>query len=120
MRLTAIVLFGLTALVFAASAAMNLRTALRGEVPAALQRLRISAAMLRLTGTLELAACTGLLAGLVILPLGIAAAGGLVLLMLAALGYHLRAGDTRGALLGPCGPLLLSAAALTAAILALP
>jgi uncharacterized membrane protein YphA (DoxX/SURF4 family) len=47
----------------------------------------------RLIGVLELAAVAGLLIGLAWAPLGIAAAGGLVLLMIGAATAHRRVGD---------------------------
>ena len=51
-----------------------------------------------LIGALELAAAVGLLAGLAHPPLGIAAAGGLVLMMTGAVLAHLRASDRTAAL----------------------
>ena len=47
----------------------------------------------RLIGVAELLAAAGLLAGLAVWPLGVAAGIGLVLLMAGAVVYHLRAGD---------------------------
>lgn len=44
-------------------------------------------------GSLELAAAVGLLAGLAVAPLGIAAAAGLVLMMIGAVASHARVGD---------------------------
>jgi hypothetical protein len=44
-------------------------------------------------GALELLAAVGLLAGLAVWPLGVAAGIGLVLLMIGAIVAHLRAGD---------------------------
>jgi hypothetical protein len=44
-------------------------------------------------GSLELAAAAGLLAGLAVAPLGIAAAAGLVLMMTGAVAGHARIGD---------------------------
>lgn len=51
-----------------------------------------------LIGALEIAAAIGLLAGLTQPPLGIAAAGGLVLMMAGAALTHLRAGDRTAAM----------------------
>lgn len=65
----------------------------------------------RLIGALELAAAAGLVLGLWWSPLGIAAATGLVLLMVGAVGVHLRAGD-RFAELAPALVLGLLAAGL--------
>jgi uncharacterized membrane protein YphA (DoxX/SURF4 family) len=44
-------------------------------------------------GVLELLAAIGLLAGLAVWPLNVAAAAGLVLLMIGAVVFHIRAGD---------------------------
>ena len=48
----------------------------------------------RLIGVAELAAAVGLLVGLRLRPLGVAAAVGMVLLLVGALITHIRAGDT--------------------------
>jgi hypothetical protein len=63
-------------------------------------------------GTLELAAAAGLLAGLAVAPLGVAAAGGLVLMMAGAVASHLRADDRTAALVPALGVGILSAATL--------
>jgi hypothetical protein len=63
-------------------------------------------------GALELAAAAGLLAGLALAPLGVAAAGGLVLMMAGAVVSHLRAGDRTAALAPALGVGILSAATL--------
>ena len=47
----------------------------------------------RLIGVAELAAAAGLLAGLVLHPLGVAAAAGMAVLLTGAVIMHLRAGD---------------------------
>lgn len=49
-------------------------------------------------GVLELAAAAGLLGGLAVAPLGIAAAAGLVLMMIGAVVMHIRAGDPLAAM----------------------
>lgn len=51
-------------------------------------------------GGLEILAAVGLLVGLAVWPLGVAAGIGLVLLMAGAITYHLRAGDS-AKLFGP-------------------
>ncbi|MEE6136528.1 DoxX family protein [Mycobacterium sp. 050128] len=56
--------------------------------------LDISERASRLIGAAELAAVVGLLAGVAIKPLTVVTAGGLVALMIAATGYHLKARDT--------------------------
>lgn len=47
----------------------------------------------KVVGALELLAAIGLLVGLAVWPLGVAAGIGLVLLMVGALVFHIRAGD---------------------------
>jgi len=61
--------------------------------------------------TCELAGAVGLIVGLFYLPIGIAAAAGVVLYFAGAVIAHLRASDVRG-LLSPLVPLVLGAAAL--------
>jgi uncharacterized membrane protein YphA (DoxX/SURF4 family) len=56
--------------------------------------LGASYGLYKVIGVLELLAAIGLLAGLVVWPLGVAAGIGLALLMAGALVYHLRARDT--------------------------
>jgi hypothetical protein len=58
------------------------------------QHLDIAFPLYRGIGVLELAGATGLLIGLRIAPLGVAAGVGLALLMLAAVATHLRARDS--------------------------
>jgi len=48
----------------------------------------------RMIGSLELAGVAGVLAGLAWAPIGVAAAVGLALLMLGAIGFHVRASDS--------------------------
>jgi hypothetical protein len=48
----------------------------------------------RLIGSLELAGVAGVLAGLAWAPIGVAAAIGLALLLLGAIGFHVRASDS--------------------------
>ncbi len=122
MRIAITVLFLVTASMFLTSGIRTLR-ALHGEVDTKtkdfLERLRLSPALYRMTGALEVLAALGLVAGLVVLPLGIAAAAGLTVLMLGAIAYHLRAGDPPVELLFPGVPLALSAAAFTVGLAAL-
>ena len=63
-------------------------------------------------GALELAAAAGLLAGLALPPLGVAAAAGLVLMMAGAVVSHGRAGDHLSAMLPAAGVGVLAAATL--------
>jgi uncharacterized membrane protein YphA (DoxX/SURF4 family) len=65
---------------------------------------------------LEIAGAAGILIGLWLEPLGIAAAIGLVAYFLGALIGHLRVGDTKGAA-APVVPLLLSIAVLVLRLL---
>lgn len=60
---------------------------------------------------LEIAGAIGIVAGLWLEPLGIAAAAGLTAYFLGAVGSHLRVGDTKGAAM-PLAPLALSIAVL--------
>jgi hypothetical protein len=64
-----------------------------------------------LLAALELAGAAGILLGLWLAPLGIAAAAGLVLYFLGAMIGHLRVGDTKG-LVMPLVPLVLSVVVL--------
>lgn len=57
------------------------------------QHLGFSAGSFRILGLLELAGAAGLLIGLAVLPLGIAAGVGLVLLMIGGAILHVRASD---------------------------
>ncbi|MGB3409915.1 MAG: DoxX family protein [Microthrixaceae bacterium] len=65
---------------------------------------------------LELAAAAGLIIGLWIAPIGIAAAIGLTVYFLGAIISHIRVGDTKG-IGGPMLPLALSIAALVLRLL---
>lgn len=63
----------------------------------------------RLIGVLEVLATAGLLIGTVWHPLGITAAVGIVLLMIGALAFHLRAGDRPPAWAGAAVTLVIAA-----------
>lgn len=67
---------------------------------------------------LELAGATGILLGLWLEPLGIAAAAGLVAYFIGAIIGHLRVGDTKGAAM-PAMPLLLSITVLVLRVVTL-
>ena len=73
--------------------------------------LGISLRLSRLIGIAELAAAVGLLAGIVVKPLAVVTAAAVVLLMVGALGYHLKARDN-GAVLLPAAITGLAAIAL--------
>jgi hypothetical protein len=74
--------------------------------------LAIPAARWQQIGLLEVAGAFGVLIGLALRPLGIAAAAGLVLLSLGAVATHVRAGDKPAAALPGVAALALAAAAL--------
>lgn len=73
----------------------------------------------RLVGVAELAGAVGLVVGLFWAPPGIAAAGGLVLLMIGALVTHLRVGDRPAAWASPVGIGFVAVAAVVIRIAAL-
>jgi uncharacterized membrane protein YphA (DoxX/SURF4 family) len=77
-------------------------------------QLRVGAQLWRVVGALEVAGGLGLVVGLVVPLLGIAAAVGLALLMVGGIGAHARAQDLRNA--GPAA-LLLVLAVVTAGLL---
>lgn len=79
---------------------------------AELARLGVSTGLVRLIGALEFLGAAGLVIGLWIGPLGIAAAAGLVLLMAGAVISHLKAHDSAKKTVPSLVLLLLSAAAL--------
>jgi uncharacterized membrane protein YphA (DoxX/SURF4 family) len=76
-------------------------------------RLGIGAQLYRVIGALEIAGAGGLLVGLVVPPLGIAAAVGLSLLLIGAVAAHARAHDLRNA---PPAAVLLGVAIATAVV----
>lgn len=100
----------LLALACAGSATMKLR---KNEQSVAVIHgtLGVPLGLLPVLASLELAGAGGIVAGLWLAPLGIAAASGLVLYFLAAAGSHLRVGDTKGVTM-PLPPLVLSVAVL--------
>ena len=112
MFIAAAVLSCLLAFVFGAGAVGKL-TRMRSQVETA-TKLRIAWPRYRLIAVPEGAAAVGLLAGLGIAPLGVAAAVGLVVLMTGAIAFRLRVHDAVGFVLGDATLLLL--AGLTAAM----
>lgn len=102
------VLCGVLSLFYAIGGAGKLLSASQ-QVKTA-EHLNIPWPRFRLIGIAELSASGGLLTGLAITPLGVAAAGGLVLLMAGALAFRLRAHDKPVFLLGDTMFLLLAAA----------
>jgi hypothetical protein len=77
--------------------------------------LGISTQLSRMIGVAELAAMLGLLVGIIWRPLAIVTAAAVILLMVGALGYHLKARDNAQAML----PAVLTAAAAVAVVLLL-
>jgi hypothetical protein len=106
MFVATVVLSGLLAFVFGAGAAGKL-TKMRSELDKA-GKLKISWPRYRLIAVPEAAAAVGLLAGLGIAPLGIAAAAGLVALMVGALAFRIRVHDAIPFLLGDAALLVLA------------
>lgn len=82
---------------------------------ATLARVGVSDRLLPLLATAEIAGALGLLAGLVWWPLGVAAAIGVVLYFVGAIGSHLRAGDRQ--IVPPLALMLFAGAALTLRLL---
>jgi len=115
MFVATVVLSGLLAFVFGAGAAGKLTRA-RGELAKA-AKLKIPWPRYRLIAVPEAAAAAGLLAGLGIAALGVAAAAGLVALMAGALAFRIRVRDAIPWLLGDAAVLVL--AAITATLRAL-
>ena len=98
MFIAAAALSGLLAFVVGMGAVGKL-TRMRSQVETA-AKLRIAWPRYRLIAVPEAAAAAGLLAGLGIAPLGVAAAGGVVMLMAGAVAFRLRAHDAVRFVLG--------------------
>ena len=99
MHIATIVLSVLLALELAATAAMKVIGT--GTARANAEHLGVSLGLSRLIGIAELAAAVGLLAGVVVKPLAVVAAAAVVLLMVGAIGYHLKARDKVAAIAVP-------------------
>lgn len=108
MFIAAAALAGLLALLFASAAGDKFRGAQR-QVDTAV-KLGIPWRQYRLIGVPEVVASVGLLVGLVIAPIGVAAAVGLVLLMIGALAFRIRVHDAAPFLLGDGMFIVLAAA----------
>ena len=76
------------------------------------EHLGMSLGLNRFVGVCEAAAVVGLIAGLFWRPLAIAAAGGVVAMLIGALIFHRRAGDSLGRAAPAAGVLVLAAAVL--------
>ena len=112
MFIATIVLSGLLIFVFGAGAVGKL-TRLRSQVDTA-AKLRIPWSRYRLIAVPEAAGAVGLLTGLNVAPLGIAAAIGLSALMLGAVTFRLHVHDAVGFVFGDT--MLMALAVLTAAL----
>ena len=108
MFVATIVLSSILALLYAVGGVGKLAGA-RQQVETA-RHLNIAWQRFRLIGIPEIAASGGLLAGLAVAPLGLAAASGLVLLMAGALSFRIRVHDRFTLLLGDATFMLLAAA----------
>lgn len=91
MFIATVVLSALLALAFAAAGSMKI--AGNPKLLEGAAHLGFTASSYRLIGLAEVAGAAGLLVGLAVAPLGVAAAGGLVLLMAGAAVAHSRAKD---------------------------
>lgn len=108
MHITAIVLSVLLAAAFLAIGGPKVLA-----LESAVQRSKeggLGLGIMRLTGALEVAAAAGLVIGIWVPWLGIAAASGLVLLMLAAVVFHVRRHDPAKNLAPPVVLLVVAAA----------
>lgn len=79
-------------------------------------RLTCSKNAFTMIGFLELMAAAGLLIGFKVIALGIAASGGIVLLLMGALITHLKAKDTAGQMMMPLMVLMIAVATLITTI----
>lgn len=110
MFIVLVITTALLALLSVASATMKLKRDPR-SVDSIHGTVGVPLAMLPVLAALELAGAAGILIGLWVEPLGIAAACGLVAYFLGAVIAHLRVHDTSGAT-APLAPLALSTAVL--------
>ena len=108
MFVATVVLSGLLAFVFGAGAVGKL-TRMKSEVDKA-TKLKIAWSRYRLIAAPEGAAAVGLLTGLAVWPLGVAAGIGLVALMGGALAFRIRIHDTVPFLFGDAAIMVLAGA----------
>jgi hypothetical protein len=106
MSVATVVLSGLLAFVFGGGAIGKL-TKMSSQLDNP-NKLKISWSRYRLIAVPEAAATVGLLAGLHLPPLGVAAAAGLVALMAGALSFRIRVRDAIPLLLGDAASLVLA------------
>jgi uncharacterized membrane protein YphA (DoxX/SURF4 family) len=117
MFIALIVVSVLLAVVCVSSASLKLRKDPR-SVDSISGIVGVPAHLLPVLAGLELAGAAGILVGLWLEPLGIAAAAGLVAYFVGAVIGHLRVGDTKG-LTAPVVPLILSIAVLVLRLITL-
>lgn len=94
MRIGFWVLSGLLVVIFAGSGGAKLLNVSFSQANA--EHLGLTTAMSRAIGAVEILAVAGLITGLFYRPISVAAAVGVVLLMIGAIAYHLRAKDPVG------------------------
>ncbi len=116
MYIAAVVLSVLLALLSLAAGAPKVQ--LKGDVPNGLVAKGLGTGLVRFIGLAETAAAVGLVVGIWWQPLGIAAAVGMAVLFLGAIGYHVKWGDygdsaSRG---GAMAPVLFLVVAVAAAL----
>ncbi len=111
MFIATVILSVLLALGFAMAGVSKLSTS-ADKMVTELGRLGVSARLVRIIGVLEILGAAGLVIGVWLGPLSIAAATGLTLLMIGAVLYHLRARDTAKNTMASLILFLLSAAVL--------
>lgn len=119
MYTAAVILSVLLALVFLAAGAPKVQ--LKGPVPEGLIHKGLGSGLVRCVGIAEVAAAVGLGVGIWWQPLGIAAAAGTVVVLIGAIGFHVKKGEygdsaTRNAAVTPI--VLLPVAVATALTLA--
>lgn len=110
MYIAAVILSALLALVFLAAGAPKVQ--LKGAVPDGLIEKGLSSGLVRFVGLAEAAAAVGLIVGIWWQPLGIAAAIGMVVVLIGAINFHARRGEygdsaTRNAAVAPIVLLLM-------------
>jgi len=88
---------------------------LRDQDPMAttVRGLGVGSSLQRVIGVLKVLGGIGVVAGLLVQPLGIAAAVGIAALMVGAIGFHVKAGDTVKATAGAAVMLVIAATVTT-------
>ncbi|MFI0509462.1 DoxX family protein [Streptomyces sp. WSLK1-5] len=114
MYIAAVILSALLAVFSLAAGAPKAQ--LKGDAPEGLVAKGLTPGLVRFIGLSEVTAALGLVSGIWWQPLGIAAAVGLVVLLLGAIAYHAKWGDyadssSRNAAMAPVAFCLISASA---------